>query len=757
MVLMLAISANADFDRVGIYSDLAGTTCSVGVSPFVATTLYVVAHIPNQDSGITGAEFKVDNWPGDPGYPEGDITLTILGDSSSGDIASGLVVSWDGPTGSSEQTVTIATIVVLPYSDTWIGSNYEMTVVASESGALQLFDESESPFTVLGDHFTCNCSSDCDCLFFNESFPIAPDVFNIRIDIEKDNNSNIHDNENYAGYSVDATDGYDPEVDQPEPPLPPESYVSLYFHHPEWNSPFGDRFHTDIRGYSDLIGETLTWDFQFETDITDEQFDLEFHFDNSHEDQTFPITLLDLDNPQYYDLTTNGQNIYENSEDGIRHFRLYLGPVYGSLQSSTHFDPGWTLFSLPLHAFNWTQSWILGDDLVNQYYIYYHNHYGYYGTPGNLGLGEGYWLGLVTESNIDVSGRLREFHTTSLQAGWHVVGSGLNTSIQVSDIMVSYGSDVVSWAEAVSSGWVSPAVFGYNQATGDYELVDTLNPWDAVWFGVLNNTRTFRFDVFERDRDANDAAEFTPSWVFPFQLRSASGAVVTKAEIGIDTRSSSGFDPAFDYPSPPNRPNSSNDFVGFVHNSWATDLGSRFVRDIRNLHPDSDSCEWTIEVDASEEGSLLTWDLIDTQVPHDIQLSMRSLDSGTEHTIDLRESSFVNLDRSGTFRFEIQASREHDDGPIHAETKLHSNFPNPFNPVTTLPLYVDSPSKIKLAVVDVAGRLIRELHEGYLDQGPHEFIWDGTDTLGQPVSSGIYFSVLSVDEDTFTQKMLLLK
>jgi len=754
---MLALPAKADFDRIGIYSDIAGSTCSVGVSPFVATTLYVVAHIPNQANGITGAEFKISNWPGDPGYPEGDITLTILGDSSSGDIATGLVVNWADPTGIGEQTVPIATIEVLPYSDTWIGSNYEMTIVASESGDLQLFDENENPVSALGDHFTCNCSSECECLYADESYPIAPESFNIRIDIEKYYGSYPFDRENYAGYSIDATDGYDPETDQPEPPLPPETYVSLYFDHPEWDSPFGDRFHTDIRGYRDLIGEAMTWDFIFETDVTGEDFELEFHFNNSHEDNTFPITLLDLDNPEYYDLTVSGQQFRENSESGVRHFRLYLGPVYDSLQSSTHFDPGWTLFSIPLYAFNWTQSWILGDDLVNQYYIYYHHHYGSYNIPGGLSLGEGYWLGLVTESNIDVSGRLRKFHSTSLEAGWHIVGSGLNTPIQVNEITVRSGSDEFTWAEAVSSGWVSPAVFGYNQATGDYELVDTLNPWDAVWFGVLGDTRTFSFDVFERDREANEVAEFAPSWVIPFHLRSSGGGIVSIAEIGMDARSSSHFDPVFDFPAPPAKPNSSGDFVGFFHDSWNTDLGTRFVRDIRNLDPISDSCAWIIQVETSEEGALLTWDLSGARIPQDLQLSMRPLDGENDAIFNLRESSFVHIDDSGTVRFEIYASREDVGGATQPATMLQSNFPNPFNPVTTLPIYLGSSREIQLVVVDVTGRLVGLLHEGYLDQGPHAFTWDGTDAKGQPVPSGIYFSVLTAGGETHTQKMLLLK
>jgi len=702
-------------------------------------------------------EFKIDNWPGDPGYPEGDVTVTPAGDSSSGDIGEGLIVLWDSPVGVGASTVHIATIEIIPYNDTWIGSNYEMTVVQSNGGDLQFLDEAEAPIDVLGDHFICNCSSQCECTYSDFEYPEAPTEFYISIDVERDYPSHPNDRGNIAGYSQHTSDGYDPEEDQPEPPTAPEDYVTLYFHHPEWDSPFGDNFHTDIKAYSDMIGTPISWDFIVETDLTSTWFYMRLYFENWEEDNTFPITLVDLDSPKYYDITYNSQPIHFSSEDGVRSFRLILGPVYDSFQSSVHIEPGWALFSVPLYAFNWHPSWILEDDLVNQYFLFYHDAEGWYGTPGSLTFGQGYWLGVVTESNIDISGRLREFHSTNLEPGWHIAGTGQNTTYSIADIVVATDSQELAWSEAVTAGWVSPAVFGYNQLTGTYELIDTLNPWDAAWFGILGGYRTLKFNTFERDRSESAIEVAMPDWVLPISLRTTNGNLVATAELGTDSRASSNFDPEFDYPSPPPSPVGTLGSIEFAHPNWNCELGTCFTRDIQNLTPDTPLREWTLDVDISDEEALVGWDLSSAEITADIALTISDLTSPHPIPTDMRSTSYLPISGTGIHQFLVRAELTQDHTNEPPETSLFASYPNPFNPTTTLSFSLESSSIVSMFITDVRGRRIKTIHSGILESGLHDYIWDGTDLYGNSVSSGIYFGVLSTETLTLQHKMLLLK
>ena len=88
---------------------------------------------------------------------------------------------------------------------------------------------------------------------------------------------------------------------------------------------------------------------------------------------------------------------------------------------------------------------------------------------------------------------------------------------------------------------------------------------------------------------------------------------------------------------------------------------------------------------------------------------------------------------------------------------LEQNYPNPFNPKTTLPVVVNAPGSMRLEVLDVRGRVLRTLHDGALDAGRHDFLWDGRDEAGLEQSGGVYLYRLSGELGEASGKMLLLK
>jgi photosystem II stability/assembly factor-like uncharacterized protein len=71
--------------------------------------------------------------------------------------------------------------------------------------------------------------------------------------------------------------------------------------------------------------------------------------------------------------------------------------------------------------------------------------------------------------------------------------------------------------------------------------------------------------------------------------------------------------------------------------------------------------------------------------------------------------------------------------------QLLQNFPNPFNPTTTIKYTLPTESKVDLIIYDIMGREVRTLVNGYNGIGYKEVIWDGKNNEGQQVSSGIYF------------------
>jgi hypothetical protein len=90
-------------------------------------------------------------------------------------------------------------------------------------------------------------------------------------------------------------------------------------------------------------------------------------------------------------------------------------------------------------------------------------------------------------------------------------------------------------------------------------------------------------------------------------------------------------------------------------------------------------------------------------------------------------------------------------------TDLLAAYPNPFNPSTTIPFQLESPSRVVLGIYDASGRLVRELENDQLPAGLHELVWDGRDANGSSVATGVYFVRLLAGSREFTRKIVMLK
>jgi len=90
---------------------------------------------------------------------------------------------------------------------------------------------------------------------------------------------------------------------------------------------------------------------------------------------------------------------------------------------------------------------------------------------------------------------------------------------------------------------------------------------------------------------------------------------------------------------------------------------------------------------------------------------------------------------------------------------LYQNYPNPFNSETIIrySLAGHHDREVSLSIYNLLGEKVRTLKQGFEGGGVHSANWDGTDSYGIPVSTGIYFSVFKSDGQATSKKMLLLK
>jgi len=98
------------------------------------------------------------------------------------------------------------------------------------------------------------------------------------------------------------------------------------------------------------------------------------------------------------------------------------------------------------------------------------------------------------------------------------------------------------------------------------------------------------------------------------------------------------------------------------------------------------------------------------------------------------------------------------DDPVQTvQFELFGNYPNPFNPSTTIRFDLPLRSTVNLDIFNLRGQKICSLVDSELPAGTHRAVWNGLDDQGRPVSSGVYLYRLSDSKNTTTKKMMLMK
>jgi hypothetical protein len=88
---------------------------------------------------------------------------------------------------------------------------------------------------------------------------------------------------------------------------------------------------------------------------------------------------------------------------------------------------------------------------------------------------------------------------------------------------------------------------------------------------------------------------------------------------------------------------------------------------------------------------------------------------------------------------------------------LSQNYPNPFNPETQISFNLPERATVSLEVYNVFGQKVRVLINAILPAGSYNLTWDGTDSEGNSLASGVYFCRLSAGAKISTSKMILMK
>lgn len=100
---------------------------------------------------------------------------------------------------------------------------------------------------------------------------------------------------------------------------------------------------------------------------------------------------------------------------------------------------------------------------------------------------------------------------------------------------------------------------------------------------------------------------------------------------------------------------------------------------------------------------------------------------------------------------------DQDGAILPAQFTLHHNYPNPFNPATTIRFDLPTPAHVKLEVFNLLGQRVAELADEPMKTGRHSVIWDGKNQSGEDTASGVYFYRLTAGDYAKVRRMTILR
>ena len=134
-----------------------------------------------------------------------------------------------------------------------------------------------------------------------------------------------------------------------------------------------------------------------------------------------------------------------------------------------------------------------------------------------------------------------------------------------------------------------------------------------------------------------------------------------------------------------------------------------------------------------------------------------------EITAEGYDTLVTNLDVSGDSLHNFYMNERENQLSVNSNVEvpnqliLHHNYPNPFNPVTSLRYDLPEDGLVNITVYDMMGRIVSNLVSSQQNAGYKSIQWNATNNTGQPVSAGLYLYTIQAGDYIHTKKMVLLK
>ncbi len=341
---------------------------------------------------------------------------------------------------------------------------------------------------------------------------------------------------------------------------------------------------------------------------------------------------------------------------------------------------------------------------------------------------------------------------TSLEQGWNFIPNPHYGPLPYTDITIQVNGFDYTFTEAVRNGYISKAIYAYRDG---YQLIHEIQPEESFFLYCHIPDLGIEIAPFAHHPLFDS---FRNEWTLDL-IASQTEEDHDRIVMGANEFTTIDFDPFYDTPEPPERPEPIGFNLQIVQApSFSNYTEQTFFQEFKRpfSYFDEDMQTWDFQLDLNLLSEVtLRLDRTNFMAEHSVLVNVG------DHFFNMTDvdsvSFFPNqLHMDGTVRIYNQVMGTGDDAIAYE--RIFTSYPNPFNPETTFRYSLKKDSKVELSIYNIRGQRVNRLVSDVLESGIHETTWKGKDKHGKKVASGVYFCKLSIDgEKTMIRKVLLLK
>jgi len=350
---------------------------------------------------------------------------------------------------------------------------------------------------------------------------------------------------------------------------------------------------------------------------------------------------------------------------------------------------------------------------------------GVFNGIGEFNIYEAYWIYMSESANLDIPGSLIPLSTPiPLSAGWNYVPNYNTTTTAISTQVTSLGTHLVIVQNDAGKFYIP----------GTIDLIGNLEPGKGYTM-YLSEADTLLYQSQQSKPVLGKFCDLLQYYSFKSNTGGSYSIVIYDVKIAGNTLENGDEIGVFDV-------TSSNEIicVGAIAYNGIFPLGLvAWIDDSQ-----------TTEQDGFLSGDSMMFKIFDHSEKKEYHTS--ALYTSGNGTFGYGAFSIIS-----TLNTTNPTSVENKRNEIISDFKLLGNYPNPFNPETTIKYQLPEPSFVRLVIYNIQGQEIKTLVNEKKSSGYHSVRWNGTNNPGIKVNSGVYLYHLQAGKFSDVKKMLLLK